>query len=79
MLKHLKVTQNRVSALLGAIRPLIYSAKATVTIEACHLNSEPIPFKEAAQRAYHPFAVGDRWGTRWDTTWFRFTAIVPED
>jgi alpha-mannosidase len=30
-------------------------------------------------RPFEPFEVGQRWGGRWDTTWFRLAASVPDD
>ena len=31
----------------------------------------------SADRIDEPFAVGDRWGAPWDTTWFRLSAEIP--
>ncbi len=40
---------------------------------------EPIPAKEALGKSYEPFAVGQAWGAAWNTTWFRFSGVIPGD
>ena len=30
-------------------------------------------------RPYTSFAVGEKWGTMWDTTWFRFSGEIPHE
>src|SRR5918995_1903244 len=40
---------------------------------------EPVPFATARTQAYGAFAVGDRWGAAWATTWFRLTGEVPAE
>jgi alpha-mannosidase len=46
-------------------------------IAAHHVRGEPIPYGDAVERPFEPFAVGDRWGPSWDTTWFRLRGTVP--
>jgi len=48
-------------------------------VAAHHVHGEPIPAVEALGRPFEPFAVGGRWGGRWDTTWFRLRASIPDD
>jgi alpha-mannosidase len=58
-----------------------------LAITAWTVGGEPVPaaaaipgLDDSAFRAdYQPFAVGDRWGTPWDTTWFRFRGEVPAE
>ena len=38
-----------------------------------------MPFGEAKDQEYAAFAIGDRWGPAWATTWFRLTGEVPAD
>jgi alpha-mannosidase len=54
-------------------------------VSAWHVGGEPVPaaaaipgLDDSAFRAdYRPFAVGERWGRPWDTTWFRLRGSVP--
>ena len=59
------------------VRPAIYGRRAPLAVSAHHLHGEPIPANEAVGRPFTPFEVGDAWGGRWDTTWFRFRGSIP--
>ena len=59
------------------IEPARRASTAPVRIEAQHLTGEPVEAAEASAGPFEPFEVGDRWGPRWGTTWFRVTAEVP--
>ncbi|NWK55986.1 alpha-mannosidase, partial [Verrucomicrobiaceae bacterium N1E253] len=59
------------------IEPFLYPEKSPMNIEAMAVGGEPIPYEEAVQRSFAPFAEGDKWGSKWDTVWFHFTAEVP--
>ncbi|HEX4863304.1 MAG TPA: glycoside hydrolase family 38 C-terminal domain-containing protein [Acidimicrobiales bacterium] len=61
------------------VKPAIYPNRLPLDVAAHHLRSEPIPVHEALRRPFEPFKVGDAWGGMWDTTWFRFRAVVPAD
>ena len=61
------------------VKPAVYPSRLSLEVAAHHLHGEPIPPSEAVRRQYGPFAVGDAWGGMWDTTWFRFTASVPDE
>ena len=50
-----------------------------LTITAHHLEGEPVSPAEALRRPFGPFAVGDAWGPRWGTTWFRLRGRVPAE
>jgi alpha-mannosidase len=59
------------------VAPAVYPERAALEVEARHLPGEPLPPAEAVAGPFEPFAVGDRWGGMWGTTWFRFRAAVP--
>ncbi|HUJ64019.1 MAG TPA: glycoside hydrolase family 38 C-terminal domain-containing protein, partial [Acidimicrobiales bacterium] len=61
------------------VKPAVYPRRLDLAVEAYHVHGEPIPPSEAVRRQYVPFAVGDGWGGMWDTSWFRFTASVPDE
>jgi len=46
-------------------------------ITAWHAPGEPVPAGEAIRQEYEPFAVGERWGRAWSTSWFHVTGVVP--
>ena len=52
------------------IQPSLYRASRPVEITAWVAPGEPVPFAEARDQAYSPFAVGMPWGRPWGTTWF---------
>jgi alpha-mannosidase len=60
------------------IAPAIYRERMPLVIEAWEVPGEPVPFAEAVQQSYTPFAVGTPWGKPWGTTWFHVTGRVPE-
>jgi alpha-mannosidase len=61
----------------GLLKPAVFSETAPLAIVAHHVPGEPIGFAEAEAATFQPFSVGDRWGARWGTTWFRMTGEVP--
>jgi alpha-mannosidase len=63
----------------GTVRPGIYPLRAPLEVGAHHVHGEPIRPAEAYQRRFEPFAVGQAWGARWDTTWFRLRGTIPSD
>lgn len=75
-----KVTEERIAVAADRfIQPLIHRSKIEFSIEAAHVHGEPITWEEASKLEYKPFNIGDEWGARWDTTWFKFNATVPAD
>ncbi len=60
------------------VEPARSPERSEVTIAANHLHGEPVAFGEAVTGVFEPFAVGDRWGPDWDTTWFHITGHVPD-
>lgn len=78
MLKHSKLTETRIERALERLEVEIYPECRPVNVEAWHVGGEPVPFSQAAQASYRPFAVGESWGPAWDTSWFRVSGSVPE-
>ncbi|MFV0252623.1 MAG: alpha-mannosidase [Beutenbergiaceae bacterium] len=60
------------------LEPAVYRARHPLTVTAWDVPGEPVPFAHATAQAYRPFAVGQRWGAPWTTTWFHLTGSVPE-
>src|SRR2546428_1885939 len=79
MQKHPRITETRIANTVARIRSLIHGPTAPLTVEAFHVHGEPIPAEEAFAKTFEPFAVGDRWGSAWDTTWFRMSGKIPAD
>jgi alpha-mannosidase len=61
------------------LRPAIYPRRSPLEVGARHLHGEPIPAGEAQRGPFEPFEVGQPWGARWDTTWFRLTGRIPTE
>ncbi|WP_159501598.1 glycoside hydrolase family 38 C-terminal domain-containing protein [Microbacterium sp. 18062] len=57
--------------------PAVYRAHAPLAVSAWEAPGEPVPFAEAKDAAYTPFAVGTPWGRPWGTTWFAVRGEVP--
>ncbi|WP_330177134.1 glycosyl hydrolase-related protein [Streptomyces sp. NBC_01498] len=61
------------------LRPALYTGRLPLDIGAWHIPGEPVPVDVALRAGYEPFVVGERWGGGpWSTSWFRFSAEVPE-
>ncbi|MGW1543623.1 alpha-mannosidase [Streptomyces sp. NPDC002309] len=61
------------------IKAAIYAATVPLTVESWQAPGEPVPFSEAAEAAYEPFAMDTPWGPPWGTTWFRMRGRVPAE
>ncbi|MFI9383099.1 alpha-mannosidase [Kutzneria sp. NPDC052558] len=61
------------------IRPAVYGATIPLTLTAWHVPDEPAPVAEALAASYEPFAVGERWGKPWSTSWIRAVGTVPAE
>jgi alpha-mannosidase len=59
------------------LRLAVHPKRIPLLVSAHHLGGEPVEVEEALARRFEPFAVGEKWGAAWDTTWFRFAAAVP--
>ena len=74
-------------AIRDRVRPAVATPVAELEITAWQVDGEPVPaaaaipgLDDAAFRArYRPFALGERWGRAWDTTWFRLRGTVPAE
>jgi len=60
------------------IRPAVYRDTRPVRIAAWTVGGEPVPFADAVDKPYEPFALGRPWGRPWDTTWFDVSGEVPD-
>ena len=61
------------------LTPALERASVPVTVEAWEVPDEPVPFAQAVEGAFEPFAVGRPWGRPWGTVWFRVTGTVPAE
>ncbi|QQL45352.1 alpha-mannosidase [Sulfuriroseicoccus oceanibius] len=61
------------------IQPHIHSKRLTMSVERYDIHGEPEPISKVLHAPFKPAAVGDAWGARWETTWFKFTITPPED
>jgi len=60
------------------IQPALYRAAEPLAVTAWEVPDEPVPFAEAVQQNFTPFAVGAAWGKPWGSTWFHVVGRVPE-
>ncbi|MFZ4720718.1 MAG: alpha-mannosidase, partial [Ilumatobacteraceae bacterium] len=64
------------------VMPAMYRASVPMQVEAWDAPGEPVTYAEAMAAmaaGARPFAVGTKWSRPWGTTWFRFTADVPDE
>jgi len=59
------------------LEPALYARSHELTLEAWQVPGEPVPFAEAVEQTYAPFAVGSPWGRAWSTMWLRVTGTIP--
>jgi alpha-mannosidase len=59
------------------VAPAVYPEVVPLDVTARHLPGEPEAPAQAVAGPFQPFAVGDRWGGMWATTWFRCRAHIP--
>ncbi|MEO7586922.1 MAG: glycoside hydrolase family 38 C-terminal domain-containing protein [Arachnia sp.] len=59
------------------LQPALYRAAVPLAVDVWEAPGEPVPFAEAVQHEFTPFAVGTDWGRAWGTTWFHLTGVVP--
>ena len=79
MLKHPLLTESRIRQTLERIERLVYSPKSPIEIAAWAVHGEPVPPERAFNAKYMPFSEGDKWGSLWDTVWFRFQGEIPRE
>ncbi len=61
------------------VLPSLYRQRLPLSIESWDVPGEPVPYEYATAQHYRPFAIGERWGRPWGTTWFRLSGEVPQD
>ncbi|MEV0844648.1 glycoside hydrolase family 38 C-terminal domain-containing protein [Streptomyces sp. NPDC049954] len=61
------------------LRPAVHSPSIPLSVEVWHVPGEPVPVAEGLAAPYEPTRVGERWGPAWSTSWFRVSAVVPEE
>jgi alpha-mannosidase len=59
------------------LEPALYAHAQELSLEAWVVPGEPVPFAEAVEQAYVPFAVGSPWGRAWSTMWLRVSGTMP--
>lgn len=59
--------------------PALYRRAVPLALARWEAPGEPVPFTQARQQEFEPFAVGQEWGRPWATTWFHVTGEVPAD
>src|SRR2546421_2137835 len=76
-----EVTRARAATTLQRlIEPAIWQPTRPLRVSALHIHGEPVSVatvRAAGDGDWVPFAVGDRWGAAWETTWFRMQGNVP--
>ena len=60
------------------VLPAVYRNSIPLTVAAWDVPGEPVSVDVAMSGDYRPFEIGAHWSRPWGTTWFRFTADVPE-
>src|SRR5262245_58316155 len=61
------------------VRPAVWGEVVGLDVAVHHVDGEPVPAEVALAADYRPFAVGERWGPAWATSWFRVTGRVPAE
>ncbi|KRF08616.1 alpha-mannosidase [Arthrobacter sp. Soil782] len=61
------------------LTPAVWTVSVPLEVSAWQAPGEPVPFSSVVAEQFEPFVVGSMWGRPWGTTWFRFTATVPEE
>lgn len=78
-----RLTEDRITRMLRErLLPAVHRTVGTVDIAAWHVDGgrgEPVAVGTALAASYAPFAVGDRWGPAWGTSWFRLTGRIPPE
>jgi alpha-mannosidase len=79
MQKHPDVTEARIRNALDRIHAQIHTPTQPLDVAIWNVGGEPVAAEKAFKAKYAPFAVGEMWGARWDTSWFRFRGQVPKE
>ncbi|MGN6126628.1 MAG: alpha-mannosidase, partial [Humibacter sp.] len=74
-----RLVLERINRFLGErISPAIYPERVPLALTAWDVPDEPVPFAEAIEQRFEPFAPGTPWSKPWGTTWFHVTGDVPD-
>jgi len=65
--------------LLGTVAGRLFEPGCPLELACAELPGEPVELAEATTLPARPVAVGDVWGPRWGTAWFRVRARIPRD
>ncbi|HEY3281984.1 MAG TPA: alpha-mannosidase, partial [Armatimonadota bacterium] len=77
MLKHPRLTIERIHQYVERFRPLFYSETVPLSVEVAG-PVDRIPYADAQTLDYKPAQLGMQLGPRWSTYWFRLRGAVPE-
>lgn len=73
-----RLSEPQLEAFEEALAAAVHPMTAPLEIAAHRVGGEPVEASVALAADYEPFAVGSRWGSPWDTVWFRMTGRVPK-
>ncbi|HEX4086136.1 MAG TPA: alpha-mannosidase [Chthoniobacteraceae bacterium] len=79
MLKHPRLTEERIARAIELLKDCVYTGHAALRVEICEVPGEPVFPARAPESGYRPIQVGGEWGPAWGTAWFRFTGTVPAE
>ncbi|ONI87582.1 alpha-mannosidase [Actinosynnema sp. ALI-1.44] len=75
-----RLVEERLARMLTTrIAPAKYAGTVALEVEVWHVPDEPVPVAEALAADFEPFAVGQRWGAPWSTSWFRVRGGIPDE
>ena len=79
MHKHPDITKVRLRQFVDRqLKPLLYPKTSTAfQLECWRVGGEPVDYATAVSQQFEPVEVGAKWGGNWDTTWFRFSGVIP--
>jgi alpha-mannosidase len=72
-----RILRQRISALIDHNYVRRYLERSPLTGECTFGAAEPVPYTSIDPSSFRPIAAGERWGTRWQSAWFRFRGTVP--
>ena len=73
-----KIYLDRIARTIDAVYAARYCDVTPLAAEFCYDGAAPIPYEKALTAPYAPIAVGQVWGERWGSAWFRFSGAVPQ-
>ncbi len=70
--------RNRLNIFCQRVKEDIYTERLQMSGKVT-VSDQWIGFKERLDREYHPVNPGEKWGDAWQSGWFNFTAVIPEE